>query len=178
MRKNLDFKKVNLITVVIHLLIRHTAKFEFGKSWNETWIAFCNLQHFRYCPWRPISKHVTYKVQERRFEKTSRKAELKSISRPTNQTKRSICQVASLLKFFNNVKVQILLFHKTFKKLERTTKGLSLCFKARAYRYPVEMAYASIMFALNCYVIHIPTLLVLFLRNFASLPYLEFIYAF
>ena len=87
----------------------------------------------------------------------------------------AISQVATVLRFLIKVKTKISSFNKYAKKVEKIIKGLSTCFKARVCRYPVEFASASMMFALNCFVINYLTLLLLFLSNVASLPYLDFI---
>jgi len=85
-----------------------------------------------------------------------------------------ISQAGSFLKFLIKLKIRVLSFNKFSKRVERAIKGLSLCFKSKVCKYPVELASASLTFTLNCYVIHFVTLL-LFLGNVDSLPYLEFI---
>ena len=87
----------------------------------------------------------------------------------------AISQAGSLLRFLIKLKTKIFSFNKYAKKVERTIKGLSTCFKARVCRYPVEFASESLMFALNCFVVNYATLLLLFLGNIYSLPYLEFV---
>jgi len=87
----------------------------------------------------------------------------------------AISQAGSLLRFLIKLKTKISSFNKYAKKVEKTIKGLSTCFKARVCRYPVEFASESLMFALNCFVVNYATLLLLFLGNIYSLPYLEFV---
>ena len=87
----------------------------------------------------------------------------------------AICQAGSFLKFLIKLRVRIFSFNKFAKRVEKAIKGLSLCFKSRVCKYPVELASTSITFTLNCYVIHFASLLILFLGNVDSLPYLEFI---
>ena len=86
-----------------------------------------------------------------------------------------ISQAGSFLKFLIKLRIRIFSFNKFAKRVETAIKGLSLCFKSRMWKYPVELASTSITFTLNCYVIHFATLLILFLGNVDSLPYLEFI---
>jgi len=87
----------------------------------------------------------------------------------------AISQGGSFLRFLIKLKTKIFSFNKYAKKVERTIRSLSTCFKSRFCRYPVEFASSSMMFALNCCVINYVTLLILFLVNVSSLPYLEFI---
>ena len=74
-----------------------------------------------------------------------------------------ISQAGSFLKFLIKLIVRIFSFNKFAKRVEKAIKGLSLCFKSRVCKYPVELASTSITFTLNCYVIHFASLLILFL---------------